>query len=149
MSYSYYVVLFYYRINQRSGVVRYVCCSTIRFFILVRTVPYYCIQQNHCEAPFLFANKVCQHESIVVFEFLSFSKTRQSIIQLFLIHPLVITVATHKNKRKTITLCRITHEKYSFVVPTVCAICILRSCQCRIVTDGTRHGMQNIPHLLF
>jgi hypothetical protein len=61
----------------------------------------------------------------------------------------VIAVATHKNQCKTVALSGITHEKDGFVVSAVCAICVLRSCQRRIVADGTWDGVQNVSHLFF
>jgi hypothetical protein len=66
-----------------------------------------------------------------------------------LIHPLVITVAAHKNQGKTVVLCHITHEKNRLVVTAVGTICILGSREGRVVTDGTGHRVQNVPHFLF
>ena len=58
---------------------------------------------------------------------------------VFLIHPLVIAVAAHKNQRQTLALSGIAHEKDGLVVPAVGTVGILGPCQSRIVTDGTRN----------
>ena len=66
----------------------------------------------------------------------------------FLIDPLVVAVATHKNQRKAVALCGITHEKDGLVVPTVGTVGVLRSRQRRIVADGAGNGVQDVSHLL-